>query len=40
VTSGAMTLAATAERVKGKDKLQAGLRVGVYESEMNWGECA
>src|SRR5262245_32972175 len=39
-TGGAMTLAATAEIVKGKYKLQVGFCAGVYESEMYWGECA
>jgi hypothetical protein len=35
-----MTLAATVVMAKDKDKLRAGLRAGMYESEMLWGEPA
>jgi len=40
MTGDVVTLAATAAMVEDKDKLQAGFRAGVYESEMLWGECA
>jgi hypothetical protein len=40
MTGDVMTLAATEALASDKDKLKAGFRAGVYESEMHWGECA
>src|SRR5262249_5688670 len=38
-TYDVMTPPATPAMSSHKDKLQAGFRSGVYESEMHWGEC-
>ena len=39
-SGGVITLAATVALASDKDKLKAGFRAGVYETEMHWGACA